>query len=117
MAQSQSGLMVICAAIYAFLNRVSLRFSSLNTGLKEWELKTQKDAFAFSYKVIKLGMLCLFACISIFGAAQALGFFGSIVKLELSAFAALTVILTYVVLFLPVLYIAWTIKPLGEEMV
>lgn len=115
-------VVVFAAGIYALTRRIFLRFSGMNNGLREWEAKTQKDAFAFSYRVIKVGMLMLFAGVSIFGAAQLLDVLGAVnlglnspIQMDLSAFAAFTIVLTYVVLFLPALYMAWTIKPLIDD--
>ena len=37
------------------------------------------------------------------------------IGLNLPGLAVLTIMLTYVVILLPTLYIAWTVKPLNEE--
>ncbi|NNC36480.1 MAG: hypothetical protein EX271_06480 [Acidimicrobiales bacterium] len=116
-----AALIVVLCGLYAVTNRVFLRFSGANRGLGEWESKTQSDAFAFSYRVIAKGILVAFIGISIMGAIQAanlmgwIGFnFGRSIYLNIEAIAAMTVALTYLILLLPTLYIAWTLTPIHE---
>jgi len=113
-------IVVLVAGLYAISNRVFLRFSGANDGLQEWESKTQTDAFAFSYRVITKGVLLGFFAISLLGALQLFGQLGWInfswgqnIVLNIQAIAAIAVMLTYLVILLPTLFIAWTLKPLS----
>jgi hypothetical protein len=113
---------VIAAGLYAISNRVFLRFSGANKGLKEWEERVQSDAFAFSYRMIARGVLIAFIGVSALGIwqlMQSLGWVsaarGPSIVLRSEGLAALTVTLTYLVLLLPTLYIAWTLSPLEAE--
>jgi len=114
--------LVIAAGLYAFANRVFLRFSWASQGLEEWESKTQHDAFSFSYRIIVKGALLAFAGISFLGAIQFGNLMGWVdwnlgrsIQLNVESIAALTVTLTYLILLLPTLYIAWTLTPLSME--
>jgi len=115
-------LFVIGCGIYALTNRVFLHFSFSGKELQEWESKTQKDAFAFSYRMIVKGVLLLFIGVSILGAIQSLfvmgwidSNFGRSIVLNIEAIAAISVALTYLTLLLPTLYIAWTLPPLNDS--
>lgn len=115
-------LMVVASGVYAVTNRVFLRFSGANSGLQEWEAKTQDDAYSFACRIILKGALIAFLIVSIFGALQMLGMTGWMnfnlsesLVLNFPGMAALTIILTYVIVLLPTLYIAWTLKPLSED--
>ena len=112
--------LVVAAGVYVISNRVFLRFSCSGQSLEEWEAKTQKEAFAFSYRAIKAGALVLFAAMSVLGALQFLNLVGVINfgfngVVNLQAMAALTLMITYIILTLPTLYIAWTLRPLRAE--
>ena len=114
--------MVIGAGIYTITNRVFLRFSGANKGLEEWETTTQTDAFAFAYRIIVKGVLIAFVGISILGVMQLLNLIGWVdfnsgqtITLNAQAVAAFTVVVTYLVLLLPTLYIAWNIQPLTAD--
>ncbi|MGJ8558973.1 MAG: hypothetical protein ACSHX3_01930 [Litorimonas sp.] len=115
-------LMVILCGLYAITNRVFLRFSGANSGLEEWEAKTQSDAYSFAYRIIIKGVLIAFFIVSILGALQVLNLTGLMnfnlnesIVLNVPGMAALTIMLTYIILLLPTLYIAWTLKPLNAD--
>lgn len=115
-------IVVIVCGIYAITNRVFLRFSGANSGLQEWESKTQNDAYSFAYRIIMKAMLVAFVIVSVLGALQFLNLTGRVnfniaesIVLNVPGMAALTIILTYVILLLPTLYIAWTLKPLSSD--
>ncbi len=117
-----AALMVVTAGIFTITNRVFLRFLRTRRHLQEWEIKTQDDAFSFSYRTILKGIFAGFACVSLLGAMQAIGLadfyqfeFGQNISLNLPAIAAVVIMITYLILFLPTLYIAWTINPLEAE--
>ena len=116
-----AAFLIILAGLFTLSNRVFLRFSSGRQQLEEWEEKTQKDAFAFSYWVIVKGALLGFAVISALGLLLALDRigvinfeFGRAFVLNIEAIAAITITLTYLILFLPTLFIAWTLPPMTE---
>ena len=116
-----SGIVMV-AGVYALTTRLFLRFSGANSGLHEWEAKVQSDAYTFSYRVIVRGALIAFLGVSILGALQLLNLlgwiefeFGQSIVLNMPAIATLTVVLTYLVLLLPTLFIAWTVKPLSDD--
>jgi len=122
LAFASAAVFVIGAGIYAVTNRIFLRFSGGSQGLQEWESKTQNDAFAFSYRIIVKAVLLAFLGISVLGVLQLLnllGFinftFGQSFALGTEGLAGFTVVITYLVLLLPTLYVAWTIKPLSPE--
>jgi|GEM_PF-6647846 len=122
LAYGAAALIVISCGLYTVTNRVFLRYSAVNNGLKEWEAKTQKDAFAFSYRVICIGALLAFAAFSVLGALQLFHLIGWMdlavgrtLALNIEGLAALSIILAYFILFLPTLYMAWTLKPLGDD--
>lgn len=122
LAFAGAAILVIGAGIYAITNRVFLRFSGANKGLEEWETTTQTDAFAFAYRIIVKGVLIAFVGISILGILQLLNLQGWIdfnaaqsIVLNTQGLAAFTVVITYLVLLLPTLYIAWNIQPLIAE--
>lgn len=113
---------VIAAGLYALTTRVSLRFSGAHRGLYEWEAKVQSDAHAFSYRVIARGILLAFLCVSALGAFQLFSLLGWIdfdlahsIGLSMPGIAALTTILTYMVVLLPTLFIAWTVNPVSGD--
>lgn len=113
---------VIGAGIYAVTNRIFLRFSGGSSGLQEWESKTQNDAFAFSYRTIVKGVLIAFVGISALGVLQLLDLLGWIdfkssqsIVLGTESIAAFTVVITYLIVLLPTLYVVWTIKPLSPK--
>ncbi|MEP4051454.1 MAG: hypothetical protein ABJN22_04335 [Litorimonas sp.] len=122
LAFAGAAILVIGAGIYAITNRVFLRFSGANKGLEEWETTTQTDAFAFAYRIIVKGVLIAFVGISILGVMQMLNLIGWVnfnsgqtITLNAQAVAAFTVVVTYLVLLLPTLYIAWNIQPLTAD--
>ena len=107
---------------YVLSNRISLYFSGLNKDLSEWGRERQLEAFSFAYRFIAKGCLLAFALMSIIGAVQFLNLmgwidvnFGQSFSLNMSGIAALLFILTYVILLLPTLYTAWTLKPLPSD--
>lgn len=115
-------IIVLAAGLYAISNRIFLRFSGANRGLKEWEERLQSDAFAFSYKIIAKAIFIAFICVSALGIwqlMQALGWisieWGPSIVLRSEGLAALTITLTYLILLLPTLYMAWTLSPLEAE--
>lgn len=122
MALSIVASIVIGAGLYALSTRVFLRFAGAHHGLNEWEAKVRNDAQSFSYRVIARGALLSFLCASLVGGLQMLAALNVIdfglpadIGLNLPGLAVLTIMLTYVVILLPTLYIAWTVKPLNEE--
>lgn len=115
-------LMVLASGVYAITNRVFLRFSGANSGLQEWEEKTQTDAYSFAYRIIMKGFLIAFFLVSLLGGVQVLNLTGFMnfnlsesIVLNVSGMAALTIMLTYIIVLLPTLYIAWTLKPLSAD--
>lgn len=117
-----ASIIVLGAGIYAITNRIFLRFSGANKGLEEWETTTQTDAFAFAYRMIAKGALLAFVGISVMGSLQFSNLMGWIdfdlmqsIAVGTEGLAAVTIVLTYLILLLPTLYIAWTLKPLSVE--
>lgn len=115
-------LLVLASGVYAITNRVFLRFTGANAGLQEWEEKTQIDAHSFAYRIIMRGCLIAFLGVSILGGLQALNVTGLMnfnlneaIVLNVPGLAALTIMLTYIIVLLPTLYIAWTLKPLHAD--
>ncbi|MEM7327735.1 MAG: hypothetical protein AAF437_03280 [Pseudomonadota bacterium] len=113
---------VIGAGLYALSTRVFLRFAGAHQGLNEWEAKVSNDAQAFSYRVIAKGAMLSFIGASIMGVFQLLAATSMIdvglpydIGLNLPGMAVFTVVLTYVIILLPALYIAWTVPPLNDD--
>ncbi len=114
-------ILVIAAGLYALTTRIFVRFAGAHHGLNEWEAKVRSDAQAFSYRVIARGALFAFLCVSALGAAQLLAAANWIefglpngLGLNMPGIAVLTIVLTYIVILLPTLFIAWTANPLSE---
>ncbi len=116
-----AAMLILLSGIYVLLNRVHLRFFGLNQGLDEWESIMVAKAQAFSYRVIFWGMFAAFIAASILGIVGLLNSINwtdiSIAQslyLNMSAMSVMIVGLFYLIFFLPTLYMAWTIKPIGN---
>lgn len=113
---------VLLAGLYALSTRVFLRFSGAHHGLNEWEAKVRNDAQAFSYRIIAKGAILAFIVASIVGVVQMLTATNWIdtglpseIGLNLPGMAVFMIVLTYVMILLPTLYIAWTVTPLSDD--
>jgi hypothetical protein len=115
-------LVVMMAGIYVCSNRLHLRFLGFNRGLDEWEIALQLKAKAFAYQVVFMALFALFVIVSLAGF---IGTLGVINLTELSIEKTLTlntlttsvsvVMIFYIIMFLPTLYMVWNIKPLSTE--
>lgn len=113
---------VLVAGLYALSTRVFLRFSGAHHGLNEWEAKVRNDAQAFSYRIIAKGAILAFIAASFVGIIQMLTATNWIdiglpsdIGLNLPGMAVFTIVLTYVMILLPTVYIAWTVTPLTDD--
>ena len=117
-----AAIFVLLSGLYVLLNRMHLRFFGVNRGLDEWESGIQAKAYAFSYRAILWAMFTAFVAASVLGvlglfnAVQWTNIsFGQSLQLNTAGISAMIVGLFYLILFLPTLYMAWTLKPLTDD--